>query len=412
MAWPTLRTYLAPTTQSLLRHLARSPAFPSTSVNLFAVSAQADDLQAVVSHLNSLPNAIGALSSSSIKGVQLSVASYPASSCLPFRSTIPGVPQAEVGRIRMYRAPTEGDRASAARLDEVLDGGATNWNDALSESGSLELPPDLEHIGSKSNVSSFLYLSDTAPEGLLHSLHRHFPAASQQGLIAGSTPFITGRPVTLFKGSNIFADGAVGLALFNQNTQRNEITFDNLQAVSPVLEVTQAQTNMVETLNHGNPVESLLLAMNSRGSIDKEQDIYLGAVDTTADLGPPGDQSSHKYGRVYKITAGGPTRGTILLDATEGPQVGAKVQFVVANRSQKSPTSPSNQPVPTISFDTITDSDIGTISAESEVKEIENLFLATSENGFVVGSSGAGVLQRPWVCNIPGANYKVQWHKP
>ncbi|KAG9080068.1 hypothetical protein FRC06_007114, partial [Ceratobasidium sp. 370] len=160
---------------------------------------------------------------------------------------------------------------------------------------------------------------------------------------------------------------------------------------------------MVETLNHGNPVESLLLAMNSRGLIDKEQDIYLGVADATVD----GGQSAQKYGRVYKITAGGPTRGTILLDATEGPQVGAKVQFVVANRSQRSSTlSLPNQPVPTISFNTIPDSDIGMIPAGSEVEEIENLFLATSENGFVVGPPDAGALQRPWACNIPGASYK------
>ncbi|KAG9126576.1 hypothetical protein FRC07_002916 [Ceratobasidium sp. 392] len=379
MAWPTIRTYFAPTTQALLRHLARSPTLPSASVNLFALSAQTDDLQAAVTHLTSLPNAIGSLSSSSTKGVQLSIASYPASSCLPFRSTIPGVPQAEVGRIRMYRGPTEGDRASEARLEDVLSGGTANWNEALSESGSLELPPDLERIG------------DTAPEGLLHSLHRHFPAASQ--------------------GSNIFPDGAVGLALFNQGGQSSEIIFNNLRAISPVLEVTQAQTNMVETLDHGNPVESLLLAMSSRGTIDKEQDVYLGAIDATSS--PSGNHSTQKYSRVFKITAGGPTRGTILLDATEGPQVGEKVQFVIADKSQKPSALPlHNQPIPTISFNTIADPDIGAVSANSEVEEVENLFLGTSENGFVVGPRNVSGLERPWVCNIPGASYKVQWHNP
>jgi hypothetical protein len=167
----------------------------------------------------------------------------------------------------------------------------------------------------------------------------------QLGLIASSTPFITGRPATLFKGSSIFADGAVGLALFDQGPQRTTIEFENMQAISSLMQVTQyvlgwpvrprdatdlchrAQTNMVEALDQGNPVESLLRAMSSRSSIAKEQDIYLGVVDTSADpVHSSGDQKVYKYSRVYKITAGGPSHGTILLAATEGPQAGAKVQ--------------------------------------------------------------------------------------
>jgi hypothetical protein len=164
-------------------------------------------------------------------------------------------------------------------------------------------------------------------------------------LIASSTPFLTGRPVTLFKGSSIFADGAVGLALFDQGSQQTTIEVENMQAVSPPMQVTQyvlgslvgswdaadicgrAQTNLVEALDQGNPVESLLLAMSSQRSIDKEHDIYLGVIDTSLSPTPSsGDKKVYKYSRVYKITAGGPSQGTLLLDATEGPQVGAKVQ--------------------------------------------------------------------------------------
>lgn len=205
MPWPTLRTYLAPSTQSLLRHLGRLPPPPTTSINFFALSAQAEDLEDAVSYLTALPNAIGGLTNSTYRGVQLSVASCPATSCLPFRSTIPGIPQAEVGRIRTYRPPTQEDMASEARLENALAGGVTNWNDAMSESGSLELPSDLQHArcvmpymvhclylqidtytrSNKSDISSFLYLSDGAPEGISDSLHRHFPAASQVSFSSG-----------------------------------------------------------------------------------------------------------------------------------------------------------------------------------------------------------------------------------
>ncbi|QRV90191.1 hypothetical protein RhiJN_18209 [Ceratobasidium sp. AG-Ba] len=412
MSWPTLKTYLAPTTRSLLQHLKESPAFPPTSVNVFALSAQAYYLQSAVSYLNRLPNSIGVLSTSLSQGVQLSVASYSNSVCLPFRSTIPGVPQPEVGRIRMYRPPTKEDRASEARLEDVLSGGTMSWNDALSKSGSFELPPELEKIGNKSSVSSFFYLSDNAPEGLMQSLHRHFPNAGQLGLIASSTPFITGRPFTLFKRSKIFADGAVGLALFHQGKQEHDIVFENLEAFSPILEVTQAQTNMVETLDHGNSVEALLQALHQRGPINKEDDIYLGVIsDATSPVyrrrtrRPP-------FSHVFKVTAGGPTKGTLLLDATEGPRVGSKVQFVVATKPEPPSTFPLiGQPTPTISLSAISDSDIGTVSSGSQVKEVENVFLGTSENGFVVGSSTATATHQPWLCTIPGAKYQVQWQK-
>ncbi|KAF8604551.1 hypothetical protein BDV93DRAFT_471477 [Ceratobasidium sp. AG-I] len=412
MTLPTFRTYLAPSTQSLLRHLGRLPAPPAASVNLFALSAQAEDLEDAVSYLTTLPNAIGGLTSSTYWGVQLSVASFSAMSCLPFRSTIPGIPQAEVGRIRTYRPPTQEDKASEARLENALASGVTNWNDAMSESGSLELPSDLEHARNKSHISSFVYLSDGAPEGLSDSLHRHFPTASQSGLIASSTPFVTGRPFTLFKGASIFSDGAVGLALFDHKAHKSNTTFKNIRPVSALMEVTQAQTNLVETLDGGNPAKSLLLAMNASNSLDKEHDVYLAVTDTMAKQSSNGPPS---YTKMYKIMAGDPSRGSLLLDAAEGPEVGARVQFVILAKSKErlSLPPPPHQVVPTVSLESISDTNPPlplSDSPDSAICEIDNLFLGTSENGFVVGSSNAGTPTKPWKCGLPGATHTVQWN--
>lgn len=140
------RTYIAPTARSLLRHVTHFPAPPATSINLFALSAHSDDLQDAVAYLTSLPNAIGGLTASPYKGVQLSIASYPAISCLPFRSTVPGISQANVGRVRTYRPPTREDRASETRLDRALAEETVNWDSALSESESHELPSGLRHV--------------------------------------------------------------------------------------------------------------------------------------------------------------------------------------------------------------------------------------------------------------------------
>ncbi|CAE6465789.1 unnamed protein product [Rhizoctonia solani] len=403
---PTLRTYIAPTTQSLLRHLGHSPAISVNTVNLFALSAHADDLQDAVAHLTAIPNSMGALTTSPFKGVQLSIASYPAKSCFPFRSTIPGIPQAEVGRIRTYRPPSREEKASEIRLDHMLAGGSVNWNNALSESGPLELPSDLQRIRDKSRVSSFFYLSDGKPEGLLDSLHRHFPAASQLGLIGSSTPFITGRPFTLFKGANIFSDGAVGIALLDQSSPNTTMSFDSIHAVSKPMEVTQAQTNLIETLDNGNPVESLMAAMKTSGRIDKDQDIYLGVISDPAspDVRDSGIHTCN-YSRIYRITAGGPSRGSLLLDATEGPQAGTKVQFATTSPSQKSSKAwiGSDRASPTVSLGVLAESHMQASSTGSDVRVANNLFAGASENGLAL-KNGQG---RPWICSIPGTT--VQW---
>ena len=87
--------------------------------------------------------------------------------------------------------------------------------------------------------------------------------------------------------------------------------------------IIRAQTNLVETLDGGNPAKSLLLAMNANNALDKEHDVYLGVVDTTVKQGSNGTPS---YSKMYRIMAGDPSRGSLLLDAAEGPEMGAQVQ--------------------------------------------------------------------------------------
>lgn len=83
----------------------------------------------------------------------------------------------------------------------------------------------------------------------------------------------------------------------------------------------------METLDGGNPAKSLLLAMNANNALNKDHDIYLGVVNTTVKQTSNGPQS---YSKVYRITAGDPSRGSLLLDAAEGPEVGARVQVCIS----------------------------------------------------------------------------------
>lgn len=85
----------------------------------------------------------------------------------------------------------------------------------------------------------------------------------QLGLIASSTPFVTGRPVTLFQNHEIFSSGAVGLAL----TRKTRLTLDFLDVtkLSNVLTVTKSEGNMVNALDNKNPTQLLLSAIRQSG---------------------------------------------------------------------------------------------------------------------------------------------------
>jgi len=62
----------------------------------------------------------------------------------------------------------------------------------------------------------------------------------QLGFLASSTPFITGRPVTLFHDGAIYSDGAVGVALqpsFGRTSLAVE--FPGLVELTPELKITR-----------------------------------------------------------------------------------------------------------------------------------------------------------------------------
>jgi small ligand-binding sensory domain FIST len=60
------------------------------------------------------------------------------------------------------------------------------------------------------------------------------------GLIASSTPFVTGRPVTLFHNANVHSSGAVGIALTGGGIPRSSIEFPGLKSITPPLIVTRS----------------------------------------------------------------------------------------------------------------------------------------------------------------------------
>lgn len=64
----------------------------------------------------------------------------------------------------------------------------------------------------------------------------------QLGLLASSTPFVTGRPYSMIKGSSIHSDGAVGIAVCRYPARKDSdtlrINYEQLDPLGEALKVT------------------------------------------------------------------------------------------------------------------------------------------------------------------------------
>lgn len=102
-----------------------------------------------------------------------------------------------------------------------------------------------------------MYFADAEPQGLMKSFDARLPHSAkvgrpnsprsalsdlpQLGLLASSTPFVTGRPYTLITGKEIYSTGAVGLAVCRYPARPSSaitIDYNQLQPLGDALEVT------------------------------------------------------------------------------------------------------------------------------------------------------------------------------
>lgn len=121
-------------------------------------------------------------------------------------------------------------------------------------------------------------------------LTSHDALRSQLGLLASSTPFVTGRPVTLFHNQKVYETGAVGFAMKGELESRSRIEFRSVVPISGPMTVTRfvmlwncqtlltcpiynrAEGNMINEVDNSNPTQLLLSAIRKRG-LDPETSI-------------------------------------------------------------------------------------------------------------------------------------------
>ncbi|KAJ7935490.1 hypothetical protein B0H13DRAFT_1447387, partial [Mycena leptocephala] len=239
--------------------------------------------------------------------ISCSFAPFKPDSCIPFRSQIPGRVSPQVGRWHSFRQKHPG-------VVEDVTSGNINWGDVWDQSlANNELPTDKGFFGfwkygvKPDEIATIIYFSDAAPEGLSNALAR-FSGTTKLGLFAASTPFITGRPVTLFKSEKIYESGAVGLALRHPKANHTRVQFLGMKALSSPMVVTQAEGNLVISLDNKNPTQLLLAAIRASGiefrpsdSFRDNDEFSLAALD------------ADKPRQMCSIMSGDPSRGIIAL---------------------------------------------------------------------------------------------------
>ncbi|TFK38965.1 hypothetical protein BDQ12DRAFT_722820 [Crucibulum laeve] len=428
-----LSTVLSRSASSLQSHITRlaKKYGNQNHILLFALSSnvtESPDLAALVGALSDFNSehghSIGCISKP-VEGLKnrggshylsCSFGVFDSSNSVVFRSTLPGRSQPQVGRWHSFRKKDD-DKPS---MEDSYGKDGVSWSDVWDRSSRQEPLPEALSELDPDEIETIIHFTDLAPEGLSNSL-RAFKRSTKLGLMATSTPFITGRPVTLFQNRCIYESGAVGIALkrsIKDSQTRSHVEFLGVQPFAEPL-TPSCEGNMINTLNDSNPANLLLQSMKQTGldlqarESPKDFDQFSLGV-----LAPNG-----RISRIYRITAGDPSRGSLSLDSDRAPDVGTVIQFLHHPQTQlpipeRYLSSTSSQMLAFLTTPPDQISDLSESSKSGDDIILDGTFLAASENGFLLSRAPAGVhgeneiigeIEDTWKCSSSGGLGVVEW---
>ncbi|BEJ12563.1 hypothetical protein CspHIS471_0210230 [Cutaneotrichosporon sp. HIS471] len=211
------------------------------------------------------------------------------------------------------------------------------------------------------------------------------------GLVAAATPFLTGRPYTLFYGGQVYGGGSVGVGITRPCNTVIEYGVEPLDAPA---KVAGARGNLLLSFDgrNSNPTQCLIAALQARdgkgrSGITKDEEFYLAIME-------PGSPTP----RVVRILSGDPSRGSISLE-TEHPLFPG--QFVQFMHRPTAPT-PAQALADTLRFAVLPRTDELAPAPRTGSPVRREGFVAASEGGFVHG-------REPSVCTVAGAVLGVSW---
>lgn len=350
---------------------------------------------------------------------------------IPFRSTIPGLPETQVGRWHAGRNrsfsesgthPSDNGSTNLGPADMLgsafMSDGKIDWEKVWSvpSSSGLKSEPDplpeaLRNL-EPPTIGGIIYFSDKSPEGISRGLQNAFPSAHKLALLASSTPFLTGRPFTLFHNGRVHSSGAVGIAIPSPTPLLN-LTFPPLVALTPPLRITSSEGNLILSIDSRNPTRLLLSAIQEKGLsfcpnttlAGKEGAFYVGVIE------------NDKLSQVHRISSGDPSRGTIALDTNMAPREGSTVRLYHLPKTSNVTTSTISDSTPKRSLSLLVSSEIEPLPSpplESHPGDCGTVafdsFIAASENGIVLSPGNSFTsTNMPWTCTVPGGRVTLHW---
>jgi len=160
--------------------------------------------------------------------------------------------------------------------------------------------------------------------------------------------------------------------------------------------VIRSEGNLVHELDNSNPTRILLTAIERAGVKNaKEDDFYLAVI------------NSGKIRQVYHITSGDPSRGTISLESHAAPAQGVQVQLCHLSRETSIEWPPVDRPSMQFLASCRSDTQMSARTGAADGVILPDVFLAASENGFLVGSSKGTKI--PWKCKVAGGLARLHW---
>ncbi|KAN0127973.1 hypothetical protein V8E53_014227 [Lactarius tabidus] len=400
-------TILARNASSILSHLSHLPTELSAHPLLFTLSTNTPiaSLSTLVTTLTSLSvsSSVGCLSSAAHPSAPIacSLAFFRKGHATPFYSDIPGRPETQVGRRHAMRKKGDEERALGASEFALLEEENVDWERVWSRGVAGDaLPASLRELR-QADVHTIISLTDNAPQGLNQAFSSSFIHATQLGLFASSTPFVTGRSHTLIFNGSVKSSGAVGLALSGGPRPVTQTAFPGLCAITAPLKVTQSEGNLINELDNANPTALLVSAIEKStlaGNAAKDDEFYLGVL------------RDDELWQLHHIMAGGPSRGTMALDTETAPGEGTSVQLFHRPRNRDIVPAAEVLSKNTLAFvasPQVGDDVFAPLEEEGgdDVTVLEDTFVAASENGFMLRRGD----EAAWTCIAPGAQASLTW---
>jgi hypothetical protein len=151
-------------------------------------------------------------------------------------------------------------------------------------------------LESKQITNSMFLITDNEPMDLIDMIKPNHVS----GLLATPTPFLNGKPFTLFYNDKILDSGAVGFEL-----DTSTLEYPQYHPLSAELEMTECNGNMITSISGLNPTQLLI-----DSSPSKKTDLFIQVNNS-----------------IKRVIGGDITRGVLAIDTSE-PLVPGKIQFL------------------------------------------------------------------------------------